>query len=73
MVDTEAAPTRDPDALDALAWIESGMPDSAVGYGPDAPRLAPEQIAEFQRASYLQAPERKSASPRSKKRRQASS
>ena len=50
-------PTLDRDALDALAWIESGMPDDKVGYGPDAPRLTPEQLEEFESASYeLEAP-----------------
>lgn len=38
-------PARDRDALEALAWMESGMPDSKVGYGPDAPQLTPEQPA----------------------------
>ena len=34
--------TRSPDILDALVWIESGMPDSKVGHGPDVLRLTPE-------------------------------
>jgi hypothetical protein len=46
-------PTLDRDALEALAWIESGMPDGKVGYGPDAPRLTPEQAKEFTPASYV--------------------
>lgn len=46
------APTLDRDALEALAWIENGMPDSGVAYGSDAPRLTPEQLAEFEQASY---------------------
>ena len=50
-------PTRDRDALDALAWIESGMPDGKVGYSPDAPQLTPEQLEEFEPASYVHAPE----------------
>ena len=50
-------PTRDRDALDALAWIESGMSDEQVGYGPDAPQLTSEQLQEFKPASYVHAPE----------------
>jgi hypothetical protein len=45
-------PTLDRDALEAFAWIESGMPDSKVGYGPDAPKLTEEQRREFEPASY---------------------
>jgi hypothetical protein len=45
-------PTLDRDALEALAWIESGMPDNKVGYGPDAPKLTEEQRREFEPASY---------------------
>ncbi len=44
-------PTLDQDALDALAWIESGMPDGKVGHGPDASQLTPEQLAELAPAS----------------------
>ena len=53
--DAQAArpPTLDRDALDALAWIESGMADEKVGYGPDAPRLSPEQAREFAPSSYV--------------------
>ena len=50
-------PTLDRDALDALAWMESGMPDAKVGHGPDAPPLTPEQLAEFKSASYSHVPE----------------
>ncbi len=50
-----AEPTLDRDALEALAWIESGMPDSKVGYGPDAPKLSEEQRREFEPASYVRA------------------
>lgn len=50
-------PTLDRDALEALAWMESGMPDSKVSHGPDAPRLTPGQLAEFEMASYVQEPE----------------
>lgn len=49
-------PTLDQDALDALAWIGSEMPDSKVGYGSDAPQLTPEQLGEFEQASYVHAP-----------------
>ena len=50
-------PTLDRDALDALAWIEGGMSNSKVGYGPDAPQLTPEQLGELILASYVSAPE----------------
>lgn len=50
-------PTFDRDALDALEWIEGGMPNSKVSYGPDAPQLTPEQLGEFEQASYVQASE----------------
>jgi hypothetical protein len=49
-------PTLDRDALEALAWIESDMPDSQVAYGPDAPKLTEEQRREFEPASYVRAP-----------------
>ncbi len=42
----------DRDALDALAWIASGMPDSQVAYGPDAPELTEAQRQAFEPASY---------------------
>jgi hypothetical protein len=51
-----SAPTLDPDALEAVAWIESGMPDDRVGYGPDAPKLTKEQRREFAPASYVRVP-----------------
>ena len=44
----EREPTLDRDALDALAWIGSAIPDDKVAYGPDVPRLTPEQIARFE-------------------------
>ena len=47
-----AGPTLDRDALDALAWIERGMPDDQAGYGPDAPKLTQDQLAELKPASY---------------------
>ncbi|MDQ2803824.1 MAG: hypothetical protein M3Y41_14540 [Pseudomonadota bacterium] len=50
-------PTLDRDARDALAWIEGGMPDSKIGYGPDAPKLTPEQLQEFEPASCVHASE----------------
>lgn len=48
-------PTLDRDALDALAWIDSGMPDSKAGYGPDAPKLTEGQRRQFEPASYVRA------------------
>lgn len=45
--------TLDRDALEALAWIESGMPDSRVGYGPDAPELTEAERQQFVPASYV--------------------
>jgi hypothetical protein len=47
-------PELDTDALQALEWISSGMPESRVLYGPDAPMLTDEQRAEFRPASYIQ-------------------
>ena len=32
------------------------MADSKISYGPDAPKLSPEQLQEFKPASYLSAP-----------------
>ena len=55
-------PTLDRDALEALAWIDSGMPDSKVGYGPDAPKLTEGQRRQFEPASYVRA----NAPPRSR-------
>jgi hypothetical protein len=49
-------PTVDRDALEALAWIESGMSDSQVGYGPDAPKLTEDQRQQFESASYVRVP-----------------
>jgi hypothetical protein len=49
-------PTLDRDALEALAWIENGMLDGKVGYGPDAPKLTEDQRRQFGRASYVRAP-----------------
>lgn len=45
--------TRSSDALDALAWIESGMPDDKVGHGPDAPQFMPEQLEGLAPAFYV--------------------
>lgn len=58
-------PTVDRDALEALAWIDSGMPDSKVGYGPDAPKLTAGQRRQFEPASYVRAgaPARRRAKP----------
>lgn len=49
-------PTLDRDAMEALAWIESGMADSKVGYGPDAPKLTEDQRRQFEPASYVRVP-----------------
>jgi hypothetical protein len=51
--------------LEALAWIDSGMSDSKVGYGPDAPKLTDGQRRQFEPASYLRAgaPARRRAKP----------
>jgi hypothetical protein len=59
-------PTLDRDALEALAWIESGMPDSKVGYGPDAPKLTEDQRRQFEWESYVRAPPAMSGSRRTK-------
>jgi hypothetical protein len=50
-------PSLDRDAQEALAWIESGMPDSKVSYGPDAPKLTPDQLQQFKPASYMSEPD----------------
>jgi len=54
-----AAPRRDPstvspdqDARDALDFARRGRPDAEIGYSEDAPRLTPEQLAEFEPASF---------------------
>jgi hypothetical protein len=33
------------------------MADSKISYGPDAPKLSPEQLQEFKPASYLSTPQ----------------
>jgi hypothetical protein len=50
-------PSLDRDALDALAWMESGMPDTKVGYGPDAPKLTTEKLGTFKPAAHVRASE----------------
>ena len=45
-------PDLDHDALHALAWMEAGMPEEKIGYGPDAPKLSQEQLSELKPASY---------------------
>jgi hypothetical protein len=50
------ASALDQDAADALAWIESGMPDDRVGYGPDAPKLTEAQRQQFEPGSYVRVP-----------------
>ena len=42
----------DQDALDAIAFAQRGRPDGEIGYSEDAPRLTPEQLAEFEPASF---------------------
>lgn len=42
----------DRDARDALEFARRGRPDAEVGYSEDAPRLTPEQLAEFEPASF---------------------
>ena len=42
----------DQDALDALDFAGRGRPDAEIGYSEDAPRLTPEQLADFERASF---------------------
>jgi hypothetical protein len=32
------------------------MPDSQVGYGPDAPKLSEDQLSQFERVSYVRVP-----------------
>lgn len=49
--DSSVAPS-DQDALDALDFAERGRPDTEIGYSEDAPRLTPEQLAEFKPASF---------------------
>ena len=46
-------PALDWNALDALAWIEGGMPDDRVRYGLDAPKLTEDQLAGFAPASSM--------------------
>ena len=42
----------DQDAIDALEFAQRGRPDAEIGYSEEAPRLAPEQLAEFEPASF---------------------
>jgi hypothetical protein len=42
----------DQDALDALAFAERGYPDGEIGYSEEAPRLTPEQLAQFRAARF---------------------
>ena len=62
-----AESSLDRDAIEAAAWIDSGMPDAKVGYGPDAPKLTPDQLQEFAPASYARAPTPAPASRRARK------
>jgi hypothetical protein len=43
------------------------MPESKISYGPDAPKLSPEQLQDFKPASYVSAPEAAPAPRRLKK------
>ena len=42
----------DRDAQDALDFARRGRPDAEIGYSEDAPRLTPEQLAEFEPATF---------------------
>lgn len=42
----------DQDALDAFAFAQRGRPDGEIGYSEDAPKLTPEQLVEFEPASF---------------------
>lgn len=44
---------QDAAALDAVAWMERGMPDEEIVYDEDAPRLTKEQLAEFKPARFV--------------------
>jgi hypothetical protein len=43
----------DPDAQQALAWLERSMPEAEIVYDDDAPKLTPEQLAEFKPARFV--------------------
>jgi hypothetical protein len=55
----------DRDALEAIAWIERGMPDSQIGYDADAPKLTEDQLRQFEQASYRRVTAAKPARRRS--------
>jgi len=44
---------QDPDAREALAWLERGMLDEEIAYDDDAPRLTKAQLAEFAPARFV--------------------
>ena len=46
-----SAPPLDQDARDALEFARRGRPEAEIGYSEDAPKLTPEQLAEFEPAS----------------------
>ena len=50
---------QDAAALDALAWMERGMPDGEIVYDEDTPRLSKEQLAEFKPARFVFSQRRK--------------
>ena len=46
-----SAPPLDQDARDALDFARRGRLEAEIGYSGDAPKLTPEQLAEFEPAS----------------------
>ena len=46
-----SAPPLDQDARDALEFARRERPEAEIGYSEDAPKLTPEQLAEFEPAS----------------------
>ena len=46
-----SASPLDQDARDALDFARRGRPEAEIGYSDDAPKLTPEQLAEFEPAS----------------------
>lgn len=46
-----SASPLDQDAWDALDFARRGRPEAEIGYSEDAPKLTPEQLAEFEPAS----------------------
>jgi hypothetical protein len=48
-----AHPADQTDYAAISAWIDSGMPETAINYTEDAPRLTKDQLAEFEPASIV--------------------